>query len=139
ISRNTLILKNHGQFVKAYPVRTGRVAGTTPTGQFRILNKKTGPTWRPGDGRVYLLGDPNNELGTRWMAFEGDILGIHGTIHPETVGAYASNGCIGLTQEDVEELFDLVSVGVPLIIEGAQDPTRHKIIPAATVPAPLPK
>ncbi len=137
ISRNTLILKNHGQFVKAYPVRTGRVAGTTPTGQFRILNKKTGPTWRPGDGRVYLPGDPNNELGTRWMSFEGDILGIHGTVRPETVGHYASNGCIGMKREDVEELFDLVMVGTSLEITGQQDTTRFDVIPEKEIPAPM--
>jgi LysM repeat protein len=137
ITRNTLTLTNHGQFVKAYPVRTGRVAGTTPTGEFRILNKKSAPTWRPGDGRVYLPGDPNNELGTRWMSFEGDILGIHGTIRPETVGHYASNGCIGMKREDVEELFDIVMVGTPLRVIGQQDTTRFDVIPERPIPPPL--
>lgn len=136
ISANTMTLKNHGQFFKLYRVRTGREAGTTPTGEFKILNKKTNPTWRPGDGRVYMPGDPNNELGTRWMSFQGDILGIHGTLHPGTVGEYASNGCVGMTKEDVEELFDLVAVGTPLTITGTWDPTRHKVIPAPDVPPP---
>jgi lipoprotein-anchoring transpeptidase ErfK/SrfK len=137
ISRNTLTLYNHGQFVKSFPVRTGRVPGTTPTGEFRILNKKTDPTWRPGDGRVYLPGDPNNELGTRWMSFEGDILGIHGTVRPETVGHYSSNGCIGMKREDVEELFDIVMVGTPLKIIGQQDTTRFDVIPERQIPAPM--
>lgn len=136
VSANTMLLKNHGEFFKLYSVRTGRVAGSTPTGEFRILNKKTNPTWRPGNGFAYLPGDPNNELGTRWMAFQGDILGIHGTLHPETVGEYASNGCVGMTKEDVEELFDLVTVGTPLIIEGQQDLERHRVIPAPNVPPP---
>jgi lipoprotein-anchoring transpeptidase ErfK/SrfK len=136
VSTNEMVLYNHGKFFKTYTVRTGRVAGTTPTGEFRVLNKKTDPTWRPGDGRVYGPGDPNNELGTRWMAFEGDILGIHGTLHPETVGHYASNGCIGLTREDVEELFDLIEVGTPLVIIGSQDLTQAKVIPAREVPPP---
>ncbi len=139
VDRNEMILTNHGEFFKRYVVRTGREAGATPEGTFKVLNKKTDPTWRPGDGRVYLPGDPNNELGSRWMAFEGDILGIHGTIHPETVGNYASNGCIGLTREDVEELFDLVMVGTTLTIKGTQDLTQHKIIPAPEVPAPMSK
>lgn len=136
ISRNTLTLYNHGEFVKTYEVRTGRKAGTTPTGEFKILNKKTDPTWRPGDGRVYLPGDPNNELGTRWMSFEGDILGIHGTVRPETVGHYASNGCIGLTSQDVEELFDLVTVGTTLKIVGEQVLERFQVIAAPDVPPP---
>ncbi|MCB2155454.1 L,D-transpeptidase family protein [bacterium] len=136
IAENEMTLYNHGEFVKSYPVRTGRVAGTTPTGDYKILNKKENPVWRPGDGRVYTAGDPNNELGTRWMAFEGDILGIHGTIHPETVGEYASNGCIGLAKEDVEELFDLLTIGTPLRITGQQDLTRHKVIQAGEIPPP---
>lgn len=138
VARNELTLTNNGAFVKTYAVRTGRVAGATPEGEFKILNKKDKPTWRPGDGRVYHPGDPNNELGTRWMSFEGDILGIHGTIHPETVGQYASNGCIGMTKEDVEELFDLVMVGTPLTIKGTQDLAWAKVVPAPTVPDPLP-
>lgn len=136
IAANTMILKNFGEFFKLYPVRTGREVGTTPAGQYKILNKKRNPTWRPGNGDVYLPGDPNNELGTRWMAFEGDILGIHGTIHDETVGEYASNGCIGLRKVDVEEFFDLVLVGTSLDIVGVQDLERHAIISAPKVPAP---
>ncbi len=136
ISTNTLTLTNHGQFFKMYPVRTGREPGSTPRGEFRILNKKRNPTWRPGDGRVYLPGDPHNELGTRWMSFQGDLYGIHGTPRPETVGHYSSNGCVGMITEDVEELFDLIMVGTPLLIEGEQDTTRHKVIPAPDLPPP---
>jgi len=136
IAANTMTLKNHGEFFKLYRVRTGRDAGTTTTGEFKILNKKGNPTWRPGNGHTYLPGDPNNELGTRWMSYEGDILGIHGTLHPETVGEYASNGCVGMTRADVEELFDLVMVGTPLTIVGKQDLTRHRVIPAPKVPEP---
>jgi LysM repeat protein len=137
VSTNQLHLYANNEFLKTYPVRTGRVAGTTPVGDFKILNKKTGPTWRPGDGRTYLPGDPNNELGTRWMAFDGDILGIHGTIHPDTVGHYASNGCIGMKTADVEELFDLVGIGTSLKIMGKQDLTQAKVIPARDIPPPL--
>lgn len=130
IGTNLLELRNHGRFFKLYSVRTGREEGTTPTGTFRILNKKHDPTWRPGNGYVYHPGDPNNELGTRWMAFQGDILGIHGTIHPGTVGEYASNGCIGMLTEEVEELFDLITVGTPLEIKGTRDLERHRVIPS---------
>ncbi len=136
VSTNTLTLKNHGQFFKMYPVRTGREAGSTPRGEFRILNKKRNPTWRPGDGRVYLPGDPSNELGTRWMSFQGDLYGIHGTQRPETVGHYSSNGCVGMTKEGVEELFELIRVGTPLVIEGEQDTTRHEVLPAPDLPPP---
>ncbi|MCC7390918.1 L,D-transpeptidase family protein [Candidatus Sumerlaeota bacterium] len=136
VAANTLVLNNHGKFFRIYRVRTGRESGTTPTGEYRILNKKTAPTWRPGNGHVYGPGDPNNELGTRWMSFKEDILGIHGTLHPETVGEYASNGCVGMHTAEVEELFDLINVGTPLTITGSQDLTRHKFIPPPQVPPP---
>jgi lipoprotein-anchoring transpeptidase ErfK/SrfK len=136
IGTNVMILRNGGEFFKIYRVRTGREEGATPVGTFKLLNKKRAPTWRPGNGYVYGPGDPNNELGTRWMAFEGDILGIHGTLHPETIGHYASNGCIGLATPEMEELFDLVIVGTPLTIEGKRNPERFKVIPAAQVPPP---
>ncbi len=136
VGANLLLLRNAGTLFKAYDVRTGRDPGATPKGTYKVLNKKQNPTWRPGDGRIYLPGDPNNELGTRWMSFQGDILGIHGTIHDETIGSYASNGCIGMTRGDVEELFDLVQVGTPLTITGEQDPSRHRILPKPDVPPP---
>jgi LysM repeat protein len=136
LASNLMELRNKGRYFKLYKVRTGREEGTTPTGQFRILNKKRAPTWRPGNGDVYGPGDPNNELGTRWMSFEGDILGIHGTIHPETVGEYASNGCVGMITAEVEELFDLVTVGTPLEIRGQRDLQRHRVIPAAPLQRP---
>ena len=136
VGANLLFLRNGDSLFKVYDVRTGRDPGATPKGTYKVLNKKQNPTWRPGDGRVYLPGDPNNELGTRWMSFQGDILGIHGTIHDETIGSYASNGCIGMTKSDVEELFDLIQVGTPLTITGDQDPSRHKILPKPDVPPP---
>lgn len=127
--KNTLTLLNDGRFFKRYPVRTGRTPESTPTGEYKIINRKTNPTWRsPIDGKTYGPNDPNNELGTRWMSFEADRLGIHGTIRPETVGHYASNGCIGMLMADVEELFDLIPVGTPIRIEGKQDLRAHRVI-----------
>ena len=117
-THNTLLLLNRGEFFKRYKVRTGRENWRTPTGDFRITYKKKNPDWnKPGEGTI-LAGDPENALGTRWMAFEGASLGIHGTNKPDTIGSYASEGCIGMLREDVEELFELVPVGTPVKITG---------------------
>lgn len=118
-SDNTLTLYNNGKFFKKYKVRTGKYDHLTPTGTYKINNKKENPTWAdPKTHKVYQPGDPENELGTRWMAFSGDYLGIHGTVNPESVGQSTSNGCIGMLKEDVEELYDLVSIGTPIEIVG---------------------
>jgi len=109
ISDNSLTLLNQGKFFKTYRIRTGRFSGLTPTGQFTIEDKLKSPPWEdPETGKIYKSGDPQNELGTRWLKFNHPGLGIHGTIHPESIGQYASRGCIGMLKEDVEELFELV-------------------------------
>lgn len=117
-SDNTLLLLNGGKFFKRYPARTGKEDWLTPVGVYRIQRKVKNPPWNdPKTHRAFPPNDPGNELGTRWLAFEGS-LGIHGTIHPETIGTYASNGCVGLMKEDVEELYDLVPVGTVVKISG---------------------
>lgn len=118
-SDNTLLLQNRGRFFKRYRVRTGSADWRTPRGDFHIIRKVKDPSWNnPEDHRTYGPGDPGNELGTRWMAFEGNMLGIHGTIQPETIGTYVSKGCIGMLTEDVEELYDLAPLRTPVKITG---------------------
>ena len=94
----------------------------TALGKYTIGNKQKDPTWfKPGAGTV-TSGDAANELGTRWMPLvpgEPSLptdLGIHGTIHPETVGEYSSHGCARLTNPEVEELYDLVVRSTPVTI-----------------------
>jgi len=117
-TENTLLLRNDGKFFKRYRCRTGTDDWRTPNGTFRILSKVKNPTWNdPVSGKTFPPNDPGNELGTRWLAFEG-ALGIHGTINPATIGGYASNGCVGLLMEDVEELYDLVPLGTEVQITG---------------------
>lgn len=116
ISNNTLTLMNQGQFFKRYRCRTGKDS-RTPNGTYTIRSKVPNPPWKkPGAGTIP-PGDPTNALGSRWMEISGSI-GIHGTNAPETIGTYASEGCIGLLNSDVEELFDLVPVGTPVEIKG---------------------
>jgi LysM repeat protein len=125
IGDNTLTLLNHGQFFKKYSVRTGARPGQTPVGDFKVDAKEKDPTWwRPEDGKQIPRGDPENELGTRWIGFRSPDFGIHGTIHPESIGQYASNGCVGMLMADVEELYDMISIGAPVKIIGERQATR---------------
>jgi lipoprotein-anchoring transpeptidase ErfK/SrfK len=41
-------------------------------------------------------------------AITGSGYGIHGTTQPNSVGTPASQGCIRMRNEDVEELFDII-------------------------------
>ena len=123
---NTLTLRNHGKFFKRYRVRTGKDEGQTPTGNYSITLKEKDPAWYHEGKKVAPLA-PDNELGTRWMAFQGSGLGIHGTIDPTTtIGQYASQGCVGMSKEDVEELYDLVPLGTPVEIVGQRVQPRKR-------------
>ena len=118
-SDNTLTLYSGEMFFKKYRVRTGEYDFQTPVGEYVIENKKKDPEWyNPRDHKRYPPKHPDNELGTRWMSFYRSQLGIHGTIHPDTIGQYASFGCVGMLKEDVEELFDIVPLKTPLKIIG---------------------
>jgi lipoprotein-anchoring transpeptidase ErfK/SrfK len=121
-SRRRLFLLDKDGVFKRYSVGLGKPGHETTLGSYKIGNKEKNPVWhKPGVGPIP-SGDPANELGTRWMPFVPDQeglpkdLGIHGTIRPETVGQYSSNGCVRLYPEDVEELYDLVVRSTPVDI-----------------------
>ncbi len=115
----TLTLLLDGHFIKQYPVGTGK-SDKTPEGKFVIDNKLINPVWYSPDG-IYQFGDPKNVLGTRWIGFEDKEglygYGIHGTAEPDSIGKEMSNGCIRLTNEDVEDLFDYVKPKMTVVIQ----------------------
>ena len=99
----------------AYRVGLGR-DGKTPDGSFVIRSKLKNPDWNSRKlGRIIPAGHPDNILGTRWLGFENTQqhqgYGLHGTKMPDSIGKNESDGCIRLLNEDVEELFELVSRG----------------------------
>jgi len=122
-SRFVLLLYDGEVLFKLYHVGIGR-QNRTPAGDFEIKNKLREPAWTP-PGRVIPYGDPQNVLGTRWLGLKpvGNTnpalrgYGIHGTWEPDTVGTPASEGCIRMRNEDVEELFDIVPVGTRVVIK----------------------
>ncbi len=116
-----LTLNNHDMFFKSYKVGLGK-HGSTPAGEFEVSDKMKNPVWWSPNGPVP-AGDPRNELGTRWMALKplnpgiGPDYGIHGTIDPSTIGWNSSNGCPRMYPEEAEELYMLIPIGTPVVIE----------------------
>lgn len=115
-NRNDLLLTLNGKFFKRYRVGTGEYS-KTPVGEFKIVDRIAQPTWWHPDGRTIPFGDPENLLGTHWLALDVKGYGIHGTWEPDTIGKQASMGCVRLLNEEVEELFTLVTIGTPVTIE----------------------
>jgi lipoprotein-anchoring transpeptidase ErfK/SrfK len=114
-SKNVLVLYSDGEAVKKYSVATGK-KNCTPVGEFKIADKLVNPTWFK-TGAILPPGSPENALGTRWMGFDKPSYGIHGTIEPKSIGTQASEGCIRMLNDEVEELYSIVPVGTKVTIQ----------------------
>lgn len=91
----------------------------TPTGRFTVIHMAPGvPYYKEGIDAL----DPANPLGTRWIGFsvfEGDggqLWAIHGTNAPEALGRWNSEGSVVMSNGEVEQLYDRVELGTPVII-----------------------
>lgn len=101
----------------SYPVGIGKEGRSTPTGAMWIARKKEHPVWHPTDAiradhrrRGHLLPGavppgPDNPLGDYAIYLSRQPYLIHGTNKPYSIGWRASNGCIRLYPENIEELF----------------------------------
>ncbi|MCM8540605.1 MAG: L,D-transpeptidase family protein [Lentisphaeraceae bacterium] len=114
-SEYILLLYHQGKFFKYYKVGIGK-ENRTPEGKFLVYGKVMDPIWERKGYEPIQPGDPKNVLGSRWMKLkpiEGTVMvgsgyGIHGTTQPDSVGTPASQGCIRMKNNQVEELFDII-------------------------------
>lgn len=104
----------------SYPVAIGREGWETPTGTFSVINMLRNPGWtNPLTGDRIAPG-PDNPLGERWIAFWTDgrnYIGFHGTPSRNSIGRPASHGCVRMYNEDVRQLFEVVQVGTPIVVQ----------------------
>lgn len=137
VGENKLYHYEGERLVKTYDVATGLPGFPTPIGQFKIVQKRFRPTWvNPARGKgqwgeklpAQIGPGPSNPLGTRAMNLNSPGIRIHGTTAENSVGYNASRGCIRMRMPEVEELFELVDVGTPVIIQSAG--------PARMMPSP---
>jgi len=115
LSDYELTIHQRGLYVRRYRVGIGK-DGSSPIGEFPVKEKLENPTYYGPDGDVRAADDPLNPLGERWIDI-GDSFGIHGTIEPESIGKSESRGCIRLLNSDVEEVYDLLTIGSTVRIQ----------------------
>jgi lipoprotein-anchoring transpeptidase ErfK/SrfK len=125
-----LALMEGDRVLKLYDVAVGKASTPTPRGEFVVINRVPHPTWYGPNGPVPPGKD--NPIGTRWMGLSVAGYGIHGTNAPASIGRAASHGCIRMRQQDLEELFDLVTVGMVVELQGE---TPELLAKAVSVPA----
>lgn len=130
VDENVLYLYDGFRVMKTWSVATAKPGWTTPTGVWTIWDKRVNPTWyNPAldswgaNLPAVVPGGPNGVMGTRAIYIDAPgLIRIHGTPAPESIGRYASHGCIRMRNEEIEELYELIPVGAHVIIAGYRPP-----------------
>jgi lipoprotein-anchoring transpeptidase ErfK/SrfK len=134
-----LVLGN-GQALR-YGIGVGR-EGFTWAGTQTIARKQEWPDWHPPAAMIerqpylprFMAGGPGNPLGARAMYLGNTEYRIHGTNAPSTIGQRVSSGCIRLTNEDITDLFNRVTLGAKVVVL----PINGRGVAQTQRPAPAP-
>ena len=113
-----------GQTYKLYPSSVPLSEDLTRRGRTRVTQKVEGPSWRPTpsmlkrnpDWPPFVPPGPDNPLGTHALYLSWTYYRIHGTHDTRKIGRRSSNGCIGLYNEHIAELFDMAKVGTQVLL-----------------------
>jgi lipoprotein-anchoring transpeptidase ErfK/SrfK len=119
------LLDSEGKALAVYPASIGSEEKPAPSGTHTVRAVAKNPvyTYNPeykfkgvkADKPFQIKPGPNNPVGTVWIDLSAESFGIHGTPEPAKVGKVASQGCVRLTNWDVEELAALVKKGMPAV------------------------
>ena len=109
---------------KLYPTSVPLSEELTRRGRTRVVRKVEGRDWRPTpsmlernpDWPKYVPPGPDNPLGTHALYLSWTYYRIHGTHDTRKIGRRSSNGCIGLYNEHIAELFALTKVGTQVLL-----------------------
>ncbi|MEO0912731.1 MAG: L,D-transpeptidase [Pseudomonadota bacterium] len=113
-----------GTLYNVYPTSVPLTPELTRTGRTSVTRKRVGPDWRPTPNMLkrnpdlpeYVGPGPQNPLGTHALYLSWRYYRIHGTNDTRKIGRKSSNGCIGLYNEQIAELFDLAKVGTQVLL-----------------------
>src|SRR3954451_4573528 len=120
--RRLYLVLPRGQALR-YGIGVGR-DGFRWGGVHRISAKREWPSWTPPSQMLarrpdlprHMAGGIDNPLGARAMYLGSTLYRIHGSNEPETIGQAVSSGCFRMTNEDVQDLYERVSVGTKVVV-----------------------
>lgn len=109
---------------KLFPTSVPLSDDLTRTGRTSITRKVEGPSWAPTPAMKirnpewpdFIGPGPDNPMGTHALHLTWQFYRIHGTHDTRKIGRRSSNGCIGLFNEHIAELYDLTKVGTQVLV-----------------------
>lgn len=109
---------------KLYPSSVPLTDDLTRRGRTKVTLKDPEPDWRPTPSMLkrnpewppYIGPGPDNPLGTRALHLSWTYYRIHGTHDTRKIGRRSSNGCIGLYNQHIEELYEMAKVGTQVLL-----------------------
>lgn len=113
-----------GDTYKLYPSSVPLTPDLTKKGRTTVVRKVEGPTWRPTPSMKkrnpewpdVVEPGPDNPLGTHALYLSWTYYRIHGTHDTRKIGRRSSNGCIGLYNEHIAQLFAVTKVGTQVLL-----------------------
>lgn len=113
-----------GTIYRLYPSSVPMSEDLTRRGRTEVVFKDPRPSWRPTPAMKqrnpewpdFVPPGPDNPLGTRALHLSWQYYRIHGTHDTRKIGRRSSNGCIGLYNEHIEELYELARVGTQVLL-----------------------
>ncbi len=109
---------------RLYPTSVPLTEDLTRRGRTKVVRKVVGPSWRPTPAMKkrnpewpdYVPPGPQNPLGTHALYLSWKYYRIHGTHDTRKIGRRSSNGCIGLYNEHIAQLYKLAKVGTQVLL-----------------------
>jgi len=113
-----------GSTYRLYPSSVPLSEDLTRRGRTSVVRKVEGPSWRPTPSMLkrnpewpaYVGPGPDNPLGTHALYLSWTYYRIHGTHDTRKIGRKSSNGCIGLYNQHIAELFAMTKVGTQVLL-----------------------
>lgn len=123
-SRALSFWSEDGTDFRLYPTSIPVSEDLTRRGRTEVIKKVDGPSWSPTpemkkrnpEWPDFVPPGPDNPLGTHALWLSWQYYRIHGTHDTRKIGRKSSNGCIGLYNEHIQQLYALTRIGTQVLI-----------------------
>lgn len=109
---------------RLYPTSVPLSEDLTRRGRTRVVRKVEGPSWAPTPSMKernpewpdFVPPGPDNPLGTHALYLSWTYYRIHGTHDTRKIGRKSSNGCIGLYNQHIADIYALTGPGTQVLL-----------------------